>query len=203
MPYIKQFLDERKSCVSHYVSCPTTGKSAVIDPSDQVEQYIHQVSAEFTEITHIIDTHIHADHLSGARKLSEMTSAPIFMYESADVNFHFKPFNEGDILQIGKCQSESAIYSGPHQRKYFARVYRSKENYGRRRILGNLHRRYLICRRHRKTRSLWCRDSRGDVQKSESKTAQLRRLCGDLSGTLCRICLRIRHESQNSFDDRF
>jgi glyoxylase-like metal-dependent hydrolase (beta-lactamase superfamily II) len=52
-------------------------------------------------LTHIIDTHIHGDHVSGSRALAERTGAKIYMHESTEANFPFEHFRDGELFQIG------------------------------------------------------------------------------------------------------
>jgi glyoxylase-like metal-dependent hydrolase (beta-lactamase superfamily II) len=57
-------------------------------------------------ITHVIDTHIHADHYSGGRKLASLASAPYCLYESdrSQAKFEFKPLHDGEVLDIGNVK---------------------------------------------------------------------------------------------------
>lgn len=55
-------------------------------------------------ITHIIETHIQADHLSGCRDLAAKTGAPIYLHEAAKAQFTFRPLREGDELELGNVQ---------------------------------------------------------------------------------------------------
>jgi len=52
-------------------------------------------------ITHIIETHIQADHLSGCRELAAKTGAPIYLHEAAQAHFPFQPLKDGDELELG------------------------------------------------------------------------------------------------------
>jgi len=106
MPYIKQFQNEKSSCLSYYVCCPGKAKCAVIDPSDNVGLYIDQAGRDFSDIVAIIDTHIHGDHISGARKLSEISGAPIYMGKSSGVGFQFTPVSDGDKIDLGNVDLE-------------------------------------------------------------------------------------------------
>jgi hydroxyacylglutathione hydrolase len=56
------------------------------------------------KITHIFNTHIQADHISGDRKLADKTGAKIYIHESAKVNYDFEPLKDGDTLAIGNPQ---------------------------------------------------------------------------------------------------
>jgi glyoxylase-like metal-dependent hydrolase (beta-lactamase superfamily II) len=49
----------------------------------------------------VIDTHVHADHLSGARALANAAKAPHYLGAAAEVGFDFSPLNDGDVLEIG------------------------------------------------------------------------------------------------------
>ena len=113
MPYIKQFQNDRMSCLSYYICCPGKAVCTIIDPSEDIEKYLSQAGNDFSDITVIIDTHIHGDHISGARKLSQKTGAPIFMHPSAKVNFDFSPIKDGQEIAIGNV-SLKAIYTPGH-----------------------------------------------------------------------------------------
>ena len=56
------------------------------------------------KITHIFNTHVQADHISGDRKLADKTEAKIYMHESAKVNYDFEHLKDGEILAIGNPQ---------------------------------------------------------------------------------------------------
>jgi len=101
MPYIKQFQDEAKSCLSYYVCCPGKSTSVVIDPAEDIDKYLRQAENDFSDVTAIVDTHIHGDHVSGARELSHKTGAPIYMFESSDVRFDFVPLKDGGEIDVG------------------------------------------------------------------------------------------------------
>ncbi|MHB8568550.1 MAG: MBL fold metallo-hydrolase [Nitrososphaerales archaeon] len=105
MPYLKQICDDSSSCASYVVGCPTNGVCAVIDPKEsEIGEYILAANQKGTKITHIIETHVHADHLSGARKLSEKVGVPICFHESADVAFHHESLRQGQVLDLGNAR---------------------------------------------------------------------------------------------------
>jgi hydroxyacylglutathione hydrolase len=130
LPYIEQFLDERGSCVSHFVSCPSKGKCVVIDPSTNVKQYIDRASKDFAEITQIIDTHIHADHISGAKELSKLCGAPIFMHESTRVDFPIERLKDGDIIESGNIRLK-VIHTPGHTKESISLVFSDIKRDGR------------------------------------------------------------------------
>jgi glyoxylase-like metal-dependent hydrolase (beta-lactamase superfamily II) len=78
----------------------------VIDPKYDVDTYIKMTTLLALKIEGIIETHIHADHISGARKLQRLTDAPIYMFEDSKVKFNFVPLKEGNSLKIGNARLE-------------------------------------------------------------------------------------------------
>ena len=97
----RQILREDTSCASYLVGCQSKVSGAIIDPQLEVEQYVALAEKTRVKITHVIDTHIHADHQSGARRLGELTGASIYLHESAKVNFDFTPLRDGDEFRVG------------------------------------------------------------------------------------------------------
>ncbi len=83
------------------VGCPTKGVCAVIDPQGQVERYIGEASQNGMTISHIFETHIHADHISAARELNDRTQAPIYLGPQHEVEYATLPLSDGQILEVG------------------------------------------------------------------------------------------------------
>ena len=99
--YFRQVLHEDRSCASYVVGCPSLGLCAVIDPQGDPQRYTDEVEDSAMAISHVIDTHVHADHESGARALATAANAPLYLGGGADVGFEFNPLNDGDVLEIG------------------------------------------------------------------------------------------------------
>lgn len=104
MPYLRQVCDDTRSCASYVLGCPTTGVCAVVDPKQDISEYLQIAKEKWTRITHVIETHIHADHISGARKLAETTAAPIYFHESASVKFRYEPLENNQTLDLGNLR---------------------------------------------------------------------------------------------------
>ncbi len=122
MPLIRQVLFEERSCASYIVGCPSSGKAFVIDPKNEVDTYIKMAGSLTLKIEGIIETHIHADHISGAKKLQRFTGAPIYMFEDAKVEFGFFPLKEGDTLKIGNARIE-VLHTPGHTPESISLVY--------------------------------------------------------------------------------
>jgi glyoxylase-like metal-dependent hydrolase (beta-lactamase superfamily II) len=73
-----------------------------VDPqAKDVDTYAEFARSKGMEVKYVIDTHVQADHLSGGRRLAEMTGARYCLHESADVAFDFTPLADGEELDIG------------------------------------------------------------------------------------------------------
>lgn len=97
-----------KGCLGYVVGSRATGEAVVVDPTRRTD--VFQVAAERSGLTieGVIDTHVHADHLSGARDLAESLDVPYHMGEVAreSVEFDFEPLADGDRLEVGASEIE-------------------------------------------------------------------------------------------------
>jgi glyoxylase-like metal-dependent hydrolase (beta-lactamase superfamily II) len=88
-----------KGCLSYLVG--SGGEAAVIDASLDPEVYLDLAEGRGLTITRVLDTHVHADHLSRSRALAELTEAELHMPEGAPVSYPFSPLADGDEIRIG------------------------------------------------------------------------------------------------------
>ncbi len=100
--YFKQFLNEEAGCSSYLVASRQTKEAAVVDAALNIEPYLQLAHQRGFTIEYAIDTHIHADHVSGARRLAAATGAEVCMYENADVLFPFRGLKDGERLHLGQ-----------------------------------------------------------------------------------------------------
>ena len=104
---ITQFQRRGKGCLSYLVVAPEAGEAAVIDPARHVEQYVVAAAEHGAEITHVLDTHVHADHISGGRELADRLGVPYHLgarAEDRDVEFAFYPVEDGDTIRLGDTE---------------------------------------------------------------------------------------------------
>src|SRR5687767_15595169 len=76
---LKRFYDDKLAQASFLVGCAATGEALVIDANRDVDQYLEAASAEGLRITHVTETHIHADFVSGSRELALRTGARLLL----------------------------------------------------------------------------------------------------------------------------
>src|SRR5215204_5648865 len=88
-----------KGCLSYLVG--SGEEAAVIDPAVDPEVYAELAEERGWRIAHVLDTHVHADHLSRSRMLAELTGAKLRMPEGAPVSHPFSPLGDGDEVPVG------------------------------------------------------------------------------------------------------
>ncbi len=99
--YLQQFFVDGLGCASYLVGCEGAGIAAVIDPDRDVQKYLDAAAERGMKITHIIETHLHADHVSGNTDLADKTGAEIYVHEAAQAQFEHKALKGGDTLTLG------------------------------------------------------------------------------------------------------
>lgn len=102
--YLQQFFIDGLGCASYIVGCESAGVAAVIDPDRDVQKYLDVAQAHGLQITHIIETHLHADHVSGNSDLSEQTGAGIYVHEAANGEFEYNPLVDGQVITLGNVR---------------------------------------------------------------------------------------------------
>jgi glyoxylase-like metal-dependent hydrolase (beta-lactamase superfamily II)/rhodanese-related sulfurtransferase len=111
--FFKQIKAEGLACFSYIIGCPQDGRAFVVDPKRDVGDYLSIADENGLTITGIIDTHVHADHISGAHELKERTGADIHIHEKAGAEYTHKPLHDGDLFELGSVCIE-VIYTPGH-----------------------------------------------------------------------------------------
>jgi hydroxyacylglutathione hydrolase len=102
--YFKQILDERCGCASYLIASRQSHEAAIVDPSIETEQYLPLLQERGFTLRYVIDTHVHADHVSGARRLAAEHGAELCLHESAKVTYQFRGLTNGEELQLGQLR---------------------------------------------------------------------------------------------------
>jgi glyoxylase-like metal-dependent hydrolase (beta-lactamase superfamily II)/rhodanese-related sulfurtransferase len=97
--YFKQFYLRCLAHASYLIG--SDGEAAVVDPRRDVDSYIEEARAQGLEIRHVIETHLHADFVSGHRELAHRTGAKIYFGAKAGAKFEHVPVREGDEIRLG------------------------------------------------------------------------------------------------------
>ena len=102
--YFKQILDEHCGCASYLIASRQSHEAAIIDPSIETEQYETLLRERAFRLRYVIDTHVHADHVSGARRLAATHGAALCLHEAAQVSYPFRPLHDGEELELGQLR---------------------------------------------------------------------------------------------------
>lgn len=112
---LHQFVRLGKGCLSYMII--SDGEAAVVDPARMTEEYVNFAEEQGVKIKYVLDTHLHADHISGGKKLSDQTGATYYLppKDAIEVQYDYTPIEEGDTVKVGKAKiGVQAIYSPGH-----------------------------------------------------------------------------------------
>jgi len=97
----RTYLHHDPIAISYLFGCTGRGQAAVIDPILPAQHYLDAAAALDVSLKYIIDTHLHADHVSTARDLAQLSGAAYVLHESAHTGYAFHAVRDGDILELG------------------------------------------------------------------------------------------------------
>lgn len=110
-----QFVRMGKGCLSYMIM--SNGEAAVVDAARMTEVYINFAKKHDVSVTHVLDTHLHADHISGGKKLADQTGAAYWLppKDAEEVTFEYERLEEGQRITIGTASIDiQPIYSPGH-----------------------------------------------------------------------------------------
>ena len=118
--YFKQIIKEDLGCASYIVGCINAGVCAVIDPRlDMVDDILALAAAREMRIAAVIETHNHADHISGHGDIARRTGAPIYVHEQAGAAYPHENLKDGDELRFGVAKLH-VIHTPGHRPEHIA-----------------------------------------------------------------------------------
>jgi glyoxylase-like metal-dependent hydrolase (beta-lactamase superfamily II) len=106
--FFKQ-LATRESSLSYFFGCAGLGKAVAVDVvAGDEDWFVAHAKEADVQITHVIDTHVHADHYSGGRELARRVGALYCLHEAARdlVSFNMEALEDGQLLDIGNVKVE-------------------------------------------------------------------------------------------------
>src|SRR5918992_4287130 len=95
----RQITHDDLGCASYLVGDEKAGVAAVVDPRLEVDEYLELANFFGVEIKHILETHNHADHVSGHGRLAAATGAPIYIHREAKPAYDHLAFDDGWELE--------------------------------------------------------------------------------------------------------
>ena len=98
---LRQILNVDLGCASYLIADPDAGVAAVVDPRADVAEYLATATDLGVRITDVVETHNHADHVSGRPELIERTGATAHIHRLAEARYRHRSLEDGDVLAIG------------------------------------------------------------------------------------------------------
>jgi hydroxyacylglutathione hydrolase len=93
----RQFVDDDLGCASYLIGDSASGEAFLVDPAYAIEQYLE----DGMRIVRVLETHTHADHVSGHGRLALEHRIPVSVHPIAEPEFPFDPLADGDVLNVG------------------------------------------------------------------------------------------------------
>ena len=125
----RQIIHEDLGCASYLVADRDAGHAAVIDPQWDIDPYRRLARLHGVRIEHILETHNHADHVSGHGRLARATGATVHVHELAAAEYPHEPFTDGWVLDLGEVTIE-AIHTPGHRPEHTAFLLRDSSRDG-------------------------------------------------------------------------
>ncbi len=123
----RQIIHEDLGCASYLVGDTGAGVAAVIDPQWDVDPYLQLARLHGVRIEHVLETHNHADHVSGHGRLARAAGATIHINELAGVAYEHEPFADGWTLELGEAISIEAVHTPGHRPEHTSFLLRDAE----------------------------------------------------------------------------
>lgn len=102
---LRQFLHSDPVGVSYLFGCGGKSAAAVVDPTGPLHPYLDAAESTGMRILYVIDTHLHADHISAGRALAAATGADYVLSAAANVSFPFKAVRDDEVLALGNVSA--------------------------------------------------------------------------------------------------
>jgi len=110
--FFRRFYDDQLAQASYLLGCQATGEAVVVDPNRQVDPYLRTAEAEGLRVTHVTETHIHADFVSGARELAGRTGARLLLSDADGPDWRYgyavadgvEPLRDGAGFEVGRLR---------------------------------------------------------------------------------------------------
>jgi hydroxyacylglutathione hydrolase len=98
----RQLVDDDLGCASYLIGDPAAGEAFVVDPAYAIEQYLEAAAEEGVRIVRVLETHTHADHVSGHGRFALELGVPVSIHPAAEPEYPFDPLEDGQVLEVGE-----------------------------------------------------------------------------------------------------
>jgi hydroxyacylglutathione hydrolase len=115
----RQIVQDDLGCASYLIGDEHAGVAAVVDPKLDIDEYLALARYVGVSIDHVLESHNHADHVSGHGRLAAATGAVIHVHREADVDYEHEPFDDGWELELGSLRVR-ALHTPGHRPEHTA-----------------------------------------------------------------------------------
>ena len=115
----RQFVHDDLGCASYVIGDEHAGIAAVVDPKLEIDDYLAFARYVRVSIEHVLESHNHADHVSGHGRLAAATGATIHVHREAEVDYEHEPFDDGWELELGTLRVR-AMHTPGHRPEHTA-----------------------------------------------------------------------------------
>ena len=191
--------------ISYLFGCGGKGVGTVCDPLDDPEVYLRAAQESHMSLRYVVDTHVHADHLSTGRKLAKLAGARYVLHASAGANFDFLAVNDNDVLDLGNVEIR-VLHTPGHTPEHISLLVSDKTRgpepwfllSGHTLMVGDMGRNELATSAEEGARMLF-----ETVQKLKSLPDYIEVLPGAFAGSVCGRSLSGKPMSTMGFERRF
>ena len=99
--YLRQFVDDDLGCASYLIGDEEAGEAVLVDPAYAVEPFLDEAEGRGLRIARVLETHTHADHVSGHGRLALERGLPVSVHADAAAEFPHEPLADGDEIPVG------------------------------------------------------------------------------------------------------
>jgi len=118
---LRQITHDDLGCASYLIGDDDAGVAAVVDPRLDIDEYLRLARYLGVAIEHVLETHTHADHVSGHSRLAAATGATIHIHRDAGAGYPHEPFDDGWVLELGALRVR-ALHTPGHRPEHTAFV---------------------------------------------------------------------------------
>lgn len=202
---LRQFLHSEPVAASYLFGCGGRAAAAVVDPVGPVGPYLQAADQTAMRVLYVIETHVHADHVSPGRQLADAAGAEYVLFADADVTFPFRGVRDAEVLELGNVAIE-ILHTPGHTPEHISLLVtdrtRSPEPWfvltGHTLMVGDLGRTELATSAEDGARALF-----KSVQKLQALPDHLEVLPGAYSGSVCGRSLSGKPTSTIGFERRY
>ena len=115
----RQIIHDDLGCASYLIGDEHAGVAAVVDPQLDIDEYLRLARYLGVRIEHVLETHNHADHVSGHGRLAAATGATIHIHREAGAEYEHEPFDDGWELELGSLRVR-ALHTPGHRPEHTA-----------------------------------------------------------------------------------